>query len=56
MNVEEILSHPYWTTPVALGAVVNPWVVDGLPIALQALGAAFLVIQIFYIIKNKGKK
>lgn len=59
-NINEILSHPYITTPVATVAVVNPLLVDylntGLPIALQILGGIFLVIQIFYIIKNKGKK
>lgn len=53
---EELFSHPYLTTPVAMGAVVNPWITDGLPVVLQALGGIFLIMQIYYLFKNKGKK
>lgn len=55
-HFEQILSHPYITTPIAVAASINPWIVDGLPVVLQVLGVVFLVAQIFYIIKNKGKK
>lgn len=59
-SMNDILSHPYLGTPVALAAVVNPWWVDiigiAMPIVLQVLGAAFLTLQVYYIIKNKGKE
>lgn len=55
-QLEQVLSHPYITTPIAIAASINPWIVDGLPVILQVLGIVFLVAQIFYIFKNKGKK
>jgi len=55
-TLNDVFSHPYITTPIATAAAINPWITDGLPVALQVLGVIFLVIQIFYIIKNKGKK
>lgn len=55
-HLNDVLSHPYITTPFATLAVINPLIVEGMPIILQVLGGVFLVIQIFYIIKNKGKK
>lgn len=52
----ELLSHPYVTTPIAFGAAINPWIVEGMPILLQIAGILFICIQVYYIIKNKGKK
>lgn len=56
----QLFSHPFVGTPVAIAAVANPYWMDhitnGLPIVLQILGGIFLVMQIFYLYKNKGKK
>ena len=58
--MQDILSHPYLGTPVAIAALVNPLWVDilgtALPLGLQILGGVFLILQIYYIFKNKGKK
>ena len=58
--LNDILSHPYIATPVAVAAVVNPWWVDllgtALPLGLQVLGGIFLILQIYSIFKNKGKR
>ncbi len=54
--MNDLFSHPYLTTPVAAAAVVNPMLTDGLPVLLQVLGGIFLLMQIYYLFKNKGKK
>lgn len=56
MKWEDLFSHPYIGTPIASAAVVHPWLTDGLPIVLQVLGGIFLLMQIYYLFKNKGKK
>lgn len=52
----ELFSHPYLTTPFAIAAAINPLITASLPIVVQILGGIFLIMQIYYLFKNKGKK
>lgn len=58
--MQEILQHPWLSVPVAGAAVVNPLWVEHLSnvtsLGVQVLGGIYLVVQIYYLFKNKGKK
>ena len=59
-SIQELFSHPYIGTPIAIAATVGPWWMEymnsGFTVLLQILGGVFLVMQIYYLYKNKGKK
>ena len=57
--MQEFFSHPWFSTPIAVAATVNPWWMNpdmALSRGLQVLGGVYLVMQIYYLFKNKGKK
>lgn len=54
-----LFSHPYISSPIAAAAALNPWWMDldtVLSRTAAILGIVYLVITIYYALKNRGKK